>query len=87
VDPWYVYVLLSADGRRTYVGVTTDLERRLSQHNGELPGGAKATRQGRPWSIGAHEGPLESRSEAQKIEYRLKRRRGLRRLSEPLNAE
>ena len=82
---WYVYVLLSADGRRTYVGVTTDLARRLCQHNGELPGGAKATRQGRPWTLGASSDPLSSRSEAQQIEYQLKRRRGLRRLELPLD--
>ncbi|HFE45205.1 MAG TPA: GIY-YIG nuclease family protein [Nannocystis exedens] len=86
MQDWYVYVLLSADRRRTYVGVTTDLDRRLQQHNGDLPGGAKATRQGRPWTLGASCGPKSSRSEAQQIEYRLKRRRGLRRLDMPLDA-
>ena len=85
MSEWHVYVLLSADQGRTYVGVTTDLERRLSQHNGELPGGAKATRQGRPWTIAASEGPLECRGDAQRIEHRLKRRRGLRRLDLPLS--
>src|SRR5690606_21335056 len=29
---WVVYVLVSADRRRTYVGITLDLERRLAQH-------------------------------------------------------
>lgn len=77
---WRVYVLLSADGGRTYVGVTTDLERRLAQHNGELRGGAKATRRGRPWTVGAELGPLETRAEAQRIEHRLKRRRSRDRL-------
>jgi len=86
VSEWHVYVLLDADRKRTYVGITTDLERRLSQHNGDLPGGAKATRQGRPWTMEVSQGPLESRSEAQQIEYKLKRRRGKRRLERPLDA-
>ncbi|MDP6518984.1 MAG: GIY-YIG nuclease family protein, partial [Planctomycetota bacterium] len=38
---WSVYVLLSPSSGTTYVGVTTDMERRLAQHNGELPGGAR----------------------------------------------
>ncbi|MCB9915941.1 MAG: GIY-YIG nuclease family protein [Planctomycetes bacterium] len=39
---WLVYVLLSARDGRTYVGVALDVERRLAQHNGALPGGARA---------------------------------------------
>lgn len=77
---WVVYVLLSESNGETYVGVTTDPERRLQQHNGELPGGAKRTTRGRPWKIGASFGPFESRAEAQRVEYEVKRRRGLDRL-------
>jgi hypothetical protein len=44
-------------------------------------GGAKATRAGRPWSIGARFGPFESRAEAQRVEYQVKRLRGRERLS------
>ena len=36
---------------RTYTGITTDLSRRLRQHNGELRGGARATRHGGPWHV------------------------------------
>jgi len=82
--PWTVYVLLAHDGARTYVGITLDLERRLAQHNGERPGGAKATRPGRPWRVGAVFGPYEGRGEAQAIERRLKRLRGAARLEPPL---
>jgi len=77
---WVVYVLVSADRRRTYVGITLDLERRLAQHNGTLPGGARSTRQGRPWALGARFGPCASRAEAQRLEAMLKRRRGQARL-------
>lgn len=78
-DVWRVYVLTSPAGR-TYVGVTTDPERRLAQHNGQLAGGARSTRAGRPWSLGAIYGPYASRGEAQAAEYRLRRLRGTERL-------
>jgi structure-specific endonuclease subunit SLX1 len=39
----FVYVLRSTTGR-TYIGATVDLDRRLRQHNGEIKGGAKATK-------------------------------------------
>lgn len=77
---WLVYVLLSADERRTYVGITKALERRVEQHNGQLPGGAKATRGGRPWTVGQTYGPFETRAEAQSVEHRVKRRSGLGRV-------
>jgi predicted GIY-YIG superfamily endonuclease len=37
----YVYLLLS--GKKTYVGATVDVNRRLRQHNREIKGGAKYT--------------------------------------------
>ncbi len=77
---WSVYVLVSASRAHTYVGITTDLERRLAQHNGELPGGARNTRRGRPWALGVVHGSFEERAEAQRVEAALKRRRGAERL-------
>lgn len=44
---WCVYLVRCADGS-LYAGVTTDPERRLRQHNGELVGGARYTRARRP---------------------------------------
>ena len=45
---WFCYLLECADKRNTYVGATVDPDRRLRQHNGEIKGGASATR-GRKW--------------------------------------
>ena len=45
------YLLRSFTRSRAYTGITTDLSRRLRQHNGELRGGAKATRTGGPWQV------------------------------------
>lgn len=39
------YCLVSST-EKTYVGFSTNVDRRLRQHNGELQGGAKATRGG-----------------------------------------
>ncbi|MCA8980916.1 MAG: GIY-YIG nuclease family protein [Planctomycetes bacterium] len=79
-SPWWVYVLRSERAARTYVGITVDRDRRLAQHNGELPGGARATRAGRPWRLAASYGPFEARGEALRAEYRVKRERGEERL-------
>ena len=77
---WEVYVLRSTRRRRTYVGVTTDVWRRLAQHNGERAGGARATRAGRPWALVARYGPYPDRGAAQAAEARVKRLRGSARL-------
>jgi len=69
---WYVYLIISADMRKTYVGVTTDFERRLKQHNGELNGGAKASRAGRPWQCVCLVHGFEGRSEACGFEWKWK---------------
>jgi len=47
-----VYVMQS--GRftgRAYVGFSVDPAERVRRHNGEIVGGAAATRSGRPWAI------------------------------------
>ena len=76
---WVVYVLVSRT-RGTYVGISTDAERRLEQHNGVRAGGARTTRAGRPWKLGSVYGPYATRSEALSVEYRVKKLRGRRRL-------
>jgi len=73
----FVYVLGSsaADGYRTYVGWTLDLERRLAEHNSGT--GAKSTR-GRAWCL-IYAERLPSPVEAMRREWHLKRDRRLRR--------
>ena len=70
VKPYYVYLLVCADGT-FYTGVTTDTQRRVREHNNSLKG-AKYTRARRPVSL-AYEEECVSRSEAQKREYVLRK--------------
>lgn len=67
---WYVYILRCSDNT-LYTGVTTDLARRLEEHNRGSKG-AKYTRARRPVTLVFTEG-AESRSEALRREYRIKR--------------
>jgi putative endonuclease len=68
---WLVYILRSVHGR-LYTGVTTDVARRLRQHNGYIAGGAKATRADRPWRI-AYAEAVGTKSEALKREALIKK--------------
>jgi putative endonuclease len=77
---WWVYVLVSTTTSRTYVGIATDVDRRVRQHNGELRGGARSTTAGRPWQVARREGPF-TRGPALSAEYRLKRAKGRARLA------
>lgn len=77
---YFVYILRSTVAPRTYVGMTSDVARRLRQHNGELAGGARYTRVGRPWVIALVMGPYETRSIACCVEWRAKRFKGAERL-------
>ncbi|HET7681661.1 MAG TPA: GIY-YIG nuclease family protein [Xanthobacteraceae bacterium] len=73
---FFVYVLGSRrrDDRRTYVGWTTDLERRLRQHNSGS--GAKSTR-GRQWLMLYSEN-CTTRTQAMSLEWHIKRDRKFR---------
>ena len=73
---FFVYVLgsRSKKDRRTYVGWTTDLERRLQQHNAGV--GAKSTR-GRKWIL-LYSECCKTRSEAMSREWYIKHDRKFR---------
>lgn len=68
---WSVYLLISIDGRRTYVGATSDPERRLKQHNREQSGGAKSTA-GVAWRRAALVSGFVDKIEALQFEWRWK---------------
>ena len=69
--PWFCYMLASTDGRKTYVGATVDPNRRLRQHNGEISGGARATK-GRVWKRRFLVGGFEDERAALRFEWRWK---------------
>lgn len=83
---WHVYLLKCADGT-LYCGVTTDPARRLAQHNGQLSGGAKYTRPRRPVCMVACRECAGGRSEAQRLEERLRRLPRARKIVTLLDAE
>lgn len=76
---WYVYLLYSSKIKRTYIGATTDVARRLRQHNGEIKGGARSTSLGSgTWQVVGYIGPFHTKSECYRWEKIIKlRARGL----------
>jgi putative endonuclease len=66
-----VYIVECADGTY-YTGIATDVQRRLSEHNGAKPRGARYTSARRPVNL-IYEATYETRSEALKAEIRIKR--------------
>lgn len=68
---WFVYLLRCAD-QSLYCGITTQLEKRLKQHNGHLAGGAKYTKARQPCFLVYFE-VLQNRSEALKREGMIKK--------------
>jgi putative endonuclease len=68
---WTVYLLTCADGT-LYCGITRDVSRRLDEHNGLVPGGARYTRSRRPVTLFGSV-VVKDRSEALKLELAIKR--------------
>jgi len=67
---WIMYVVRCSDGT-LYTGITTDVSRRLLEHNYGMKG-SKYTRSRRPVSLVYTEG-FEDRSEASKREWAFKK--------------
>lgn len=72
-SPWYLYLLRCRDGS-LYTGISTDVGRRLAEHNGEGGSrrGARALRGRRPAHL-VFVHPVADRVEASRLEYRIKR--------------
>jgi putative endonuclease len=66
-----LYILRCADGTY-YTGITTDVTRRIDEHNGQSGSGAKYTASRRPVTL-VYEDNFPSRSAALKEELRVKK--------------
>lgn len=66
---WFCYILECSDGT-LYTGITNDLEMRIRTHN--IGKGAKYTRNRLPVKLKWSE-VVENRSEASKLEYKIKK--------------
>jgi putative endonuclease len=91
--PWTLYLLYHAEANRTYLGVTTNVERRLRQHRGEIVGGARytariqATHPTSVWQLVATLSPFPNQSEVTRWERLLKlKTRGLKQRLEAMRA-
>ena len=76
MEKYYVYLLLSIKDKRTYLGSTTDLNRRLSEHN---RGKNISTRHRMPLKLIYHE-EFDTLIQARRREKFLKTRSGRREL-------
>ena len=68
---WFVYMLRCADGT-LYTGITTDVDRRVAEHNGDSGLGARYTRSRRPVTL-AYVEPARNRAGAARREAAIKR--------------
>lgn len=68
--PYFVYILRCSDDT-LYTGITTDIERRIDEHNNS-PIGAKYTRNRRPVTL-VYSETCEDKSAASKREYAIKK--------------
>ena len=68
---WFVYYLRCADNS-LYTGITSDIKRRLDEHNNDDKKAAKYTRARRPVEL-AYLEPCPDKSTASKREYLLRK--------------
>ena len=68
---YYTYILRCADDT-LYTGITTDIERRVDEHNGNGDNGARYTRVRRPVQL-VYVAEFADRSLASKEEVRIKK--------------
>lgn len=66
---WWVYIVRCADNS-LYTGITTDLQRRIDEHN-QGNTGSRYTRARRPVEL-VYSEPASSRSDASKREHQIK---------------
>ncbi len=74
---YFVYILYSIGGKRTYVGQTEARDRRISEHN---VGKVRSTRGYRPWKL-VYSEECKNREEALKLEKWFKSAAGRKRIA------
>jgi len=74
-EEFFVYCLIASNGN-SYIGATVDLNRRLRQHNGEIVGGAVATKiqvkRGEVWERACYIKGMPDWRTALQVEWRWK---------------
>ena len=68
---FYVYILLSLKDNKRYIGMTSDIERRILEHNSGL---VKSTKHRRPLKL-IHSEQFENKSDALCFEKKIKSRK------------
>lgn len=67
---WFVYMVRTAHGA-LYTGISTDVQRRLAEHQAGAPKGARSLRGKGPLEL-VYTSPAGDRSQALKLEWRIK---------------
>jgi len=68
---WYLYLVRTASGS-LYTGISTDVQRRLAEHQAGAPKGARSLRGKGPLTLAFHE-LVGDRSRASSLEWQVKR--------------
>jgi len=72
IDPmFYIYILFPQSANKYYVGQTSDVQRRLEEHNNSIVN-SKFTAKFTPWEIAVSFPVSDSRADAMKIEKFIK---------------
>ncbi|MDX5336253.1 MAG: GIY-YIG nuclease family protein [Marinobacter sp.] len=70
-EGWYLYLVRTRTGS-LYTGITTDVERRFSEHQAGAPKGARSLRGKGPLTL-AFQASVGNRSRASQLEWQVKR--------------
>lgn len=76
---WFVYIVRCADDT-LYTGITTDLKRRIDEHNNDNTKGARYTKPRRPVKLVFQE-TFDSRASASQREYEIKQLNRIQKIS------
>jgi predicted GIY-YIG superfamily endonuclease len=75
----YICYMITHEYKSTYVGITNNFTHRLSQHNGIIKGGAKATHKYNDWKLAFYISGFTTKSEVLSFEWHMHHPNGKRR--------